>query len=217
MLHIILVKTIGILEIRLALRELSQIIHTEIYRVPSWLHQYFWILAKSAPTKLVTLTRLGTKWKLPRTWYFRVSSKGSPHSYTVLEKLLMYIIAMPVHTPKFHLILFPFSLVFCNMARLESYHGSFIWNYLPSFVAGIVFASLFAICSVINCWRVTREYRKLCCWFILGGFCELIYPPNPQALLIDYSKHQLKQLALLSVPWPIIAAEKSGRTSSRLS
>ncbi|KAJ5510045.1 RTA1-domain-containing protein [Penicillium expansum] len=58
------------------------------------------------------------------------------------------------------------------MARLESYHGSFIWNYLPSFVAGIVFASLFAICSVINCWRVTREYRKLCCWFILGGFFE---------------------------------------------
>lgn len=155
--------------------------------MPCWLH--YLRSRQVSPTKLVTLTRLGAKWKLPRAWYSRVSRKRSSHSCVVLKERLLYIIGMPVLKPKFHLTLLPFPLVFCNMARLETYHGSFIWNYLPSFVAGIVFASLFAICSAVHCWRVTREYRKLCCWFILGGFCELIYPPNPQALLIRYSKH----------------------------
>ncbi|PLB51728.1 RTA1-domain-containing protein [Aspergillus steynii IBT 23096] len=54
------------------------------------------------------------------------------------------------------------------MPQLETHNVTYIWPYLPSFVAGVIFASLFAIGTIVHCWRMTGTNGKFCFWFILG-------------------------------------------------
>ncbi|CAG8111883.1 unnamed protein product [Penicillium salamii] len=64
------------------------------------------------------------------------------------------------------------------MAQLETHNGVYIWKYLPSFVAGVVFACLFAIFTLVHCWRMNGKGAKFCFWFVLGGLCES-FASNP--------------------------------------
>ncbi|TPX11702.1 uncharacterized protein E0L32_007681 [Thyridium curvatum] len=61
------------------------------------------------------------------------------------------------------------------MAVLEPYKGKyFLWKYLPSIPAAGVFCGLFAIITVLNCWRVGRTGTWSFIPFIIGGFMECI-------------------------------------------
>lgn len=60
------------------------------------------------------------------------------------------------------------------MAVLEPYKGSYyLWTYLPSQPASILFLSLFLIATVLNAWALFRRRSWFCIPFAIGCFCKL--------------------------------------------
>jgi hypothetical protein len=60
------------------------------------------------------------------------------------------------------------------MAVLESHHGYYLWNYVPSIAAAGIFAALFILATGAHCWRIYTCGTKFCIAFALGCFCMKI-------------------------------------------
>jgi dolichyl-phosphate-mannose--protein O-mannosyl transferase len=59
------------------------------------------------------------------------------------------------------------------MAVLEPYDGDYyLWHYLPSVPAAIIFLLMFLGCTVGLIWRSWKAHVKWCIPFIVGTFCK---------------------------------------------
>lgn len=59
------------------------------------------------------------------------------------------------------------------MAKLEPYIGDYyLWKYLPSVPAAVVFLVLFLVATVAISWRIWRNRTWFCTVFAVGGLCK---------------------------------------------
>ncbi|OKL57055.1 hypothetical protein UA08_07398 [Talaromyces atroroseus] len=61
------------------------------------------------------------------------------------------------------------------MAKLEPYKGDYyLWAYIPSLAASVIFLILFFTCTVFHTWKAWKTGAKFCIPFCLGGLFEII-------------------------------------------
>lgn len=64
-----------------------------------------------------------------------------------------------------------------TMAQLKPYKGGYyIWHYVPSQAAGIVFAVAFALLTAAAMWRMFHTRTWYCSVFVIGGLCKFQLP-----------------------------------------
>lgn len=69
------------------------------------------------------------------------------------------------------------------MAKLEPYAGDYyLWEYVPSLAAAIIFLILFAAGTAYHVWKAWRTRARFCIPFCVGGLCTS--PPN--TLVLSY-------------------------------
>lgn len=68
------------------------------------------------------------------------------------------------------------------MAQLETYKGYYLWRYVPSIEAAIIFMLLFLAPTLAIFWRIYKTRTWFCLAFALGGLCEssISYAPRLQ-------------------------------------
>ncbi|KAF7893223.1 uncharacterized protein EAF02_000761 [Botrytis sinoallii] len=61
------------------------------------------------------------------------------------------------------------------MAKLEPYSGDYyLWNYIPSMTAAVIFIILFIITTALHTWRMFKTKSWFCTAFCVGGLFEFI-------------------------------------------
>ncbi|KAF7894519.1 uncharacterized protein EAF01_009970 [Botrytis porri] len=61
------------------------------------------------------------------------------------------------------------------MAKLEPYHDDYyLWNYVPSMAAAVIFIVLFIITTGLHTWRMFKTKSWFCTAFFIGGLFEII-------------------------------------------
>lgn len=61
------------------------------------------------------------------------------------------------------------------MAKLEPYRGDYyLWNYIPSMAAAVIFIVLFLITTGLHTWRIYKTKSWFCIAFTIGCLCK--YP-----------------------------------------
>ncbi|GIK05410.1 hypothetical protein Aspvir_009519 [Aspergillus viridinutans] len=60
------------------------------------------------------------------------------------------------------------------MAELQSYKGYYLWHYVPSKAAAVIFALLFLAATLYHVWKIWRMKTYFCICFALGGFFEFV-------------------------------------------
>ncbi|ETS82438.1 hypothetical protein PFICI_04314 [Pestalotiopsis fici W106-1] len=59
--------------------------------------------------------------------------------------------------------------------ELLPYKGNFyLWNYIPSMAAAVIFLLLFLVASLAHSWRMYHERLWFCLPFVIGGYLEVI-------------------------------------------
>lgn len=59
------------------------------------------------------------------------------------------------------------------MAKLEPLEGGYyLWKYLPSIAAAVIFILLFLVMSILVSWRMFKTRTWFCIPFAVGGFCK---------------------------------------------
>lgn len=58
------------------------------------------------------------------------------------------------------------------MTELQSYKGYYLWHYVPSKAAAVIFALLFLAATLYHIWKIWRMKTYFCICFALGGFCK---------------------------------------------
>jgi hypothetical protein len=60
------------------------------------------------------------------------------------------------------------------MAVLQTTKGGYyLWKYLPSVPAAVIFILLFLVMTGLIVWRMFRTKSWFCIPFAIGGFCKL--------------------------------------------
>jgi hypothetical protein len=57
------------------------------------------------------------------------------------------------------------------MPALETYHGTYLWHYVPSLPAAITFATLFGLATIAHGWKMLTTRMWFCLPFVIGGIC----------------------------------------------
>ncbi|GLA02535.1 hypothetical protein AnigIFM60653_002009 [Aspergillus niger] len=61
------------------------------------------------------------------------------------------------------------------MAKLEPYkHGVYLWQYLPSLAAAVIFAIIFASVTVVHFIKLKKWRARFCIPYAIGGIFEII-------------------------------------------
>ncbi|KAF4160172.1 hypothetical protein CNMCM8927_002652 [Aspergillus lentulus] len=60
------------------------------------------------------------------------------------------------------------------MTELQSYKGYYLWHYVPSKAAAVIFALLFLAATLYHVWKIWRMKTYFCTCFALGGFFEFV-------------------------------------------
>ncbi|KAF1847604.1 RTA1-domain-containing protein [Cucurbitaria berberidis CBS 394.84] len=58
------------------------------------------------------------------------------------------------------------------MPTLETYHGAYLWKYVPNPPAAITFAILFLFLTIAHTWKMLKHRTWYCLPFVIGGICE---------------------------------------------
>jgi hypothetical protein len=80
------------------------------------------------------------------------------------------------------------------MAVLQTYKGGYyLWNYVPSMPAAVVFIVLFVIMSVLHSWRIFKTGTKFCWPFAIGCICKspVLIPDRKSSNDRDSGSHRL--------------------------
>lgn len=58
------------------------------------------------------------------------------------------------------------------MAVLEPYKGGYyLWKYIPSLAAAVIFLLLFVVATGYHSWKLHKTKARFCIAFIIGGIC----------------------------------------------
>ncbi|KAF7550012.1 hypothetical protein G7Z17_g6001 [Cylindrodendrum hubeiense] len=60
------------------------------------------------------------------------------------------------------------------MAKLELYNGHYLWEYIPSFPAAIIFIVVFGVLTAAHVWKLARNRTWFCIPFVAGGVFEIV-------------------------------------------
>ncbi|KAH7120615.1 RTA1 like protein-domain-containing protein [Dactylonectria macrodidyma] len=60
------------------------------------------------------------------------------------------------------------------MAKLETYNGHYLWHYIPSFPAAVVFIALFGLLTAGHAFKLVRHRTWFCIPFVVGGVFETV-------------------------------------------
>ncbi|KAJ5176921.1 RTA-like protein [Penicillium canariense] len=61
------------------------------------------------------------------------------------------------------------------MTKLEPYRGGYyLWKYIPSLAAAIIFLLLFIAATAFHSWKLYKTKARFCIAFVLGGIFEVI-------------------------------------------
>lgn len=55
------------------------------------------------------------------------------------------------------------------MPELQSHNGYYLWHYVPSMVAAIIFEVLFVLVTLYHAWMIARTKTWFCIVFVIGG------------------------------------------------
>ncbi|KXH59277.1 rta1 domain-containing protein [Colletotrichum salicis] len=55
------------------------------------------------------------------------------------------------------------------MPTLESHNGYYLWHYVPSLIAAIVFEVLFVLATLFHAYKIARTKTWFCVVFVIGG------------------------------------------------
>ncbi|KAH8879794.1 RTA1-domain-containing protein [Thozetella sp. PMI_491] len=94
------------------------------------------------------------------------------------------------------------------MPTLETFKGVYLWHYVPSLPAAVVFAILFTIAGAAHAWKMYKTKLWFCMPFVFGGFFETI-GYIARALAVDSTGALapfLVQAAFLLLPPVLFAA-----------
>jgi len=74
------------------------------------------------------------------------------------------------------------------MPTLESHNGYYLWHYVPSIAAAILFAILYLAITGAHLWRMIQSRTWFCIPFVIGGFCASLspFPTTPQPLVTHH-------------------------------
>lgn len=70
------------------------------------------------------------------------------------------------------------------MAVLETHNGYYLWKYIPSIAAAVIFAILFAVAMLAHFWKIYTTQARFCLAFAIGCFCRFIPKLSPRSLLM---------------------------------
>ncbi|KAL4879540.1 RTA1 like protein-domain-containing protein [Aspergillus karnatakaensis] len=66
------------------------------------------------------------------------------------------------------------------MVKLEPYRGDYyLWEYVPSMAASIVFLLLFLAATAYHTWQAWKTKARFCIPFVIGGLCMFLPPSAP--------------------------------------
>jgi hypothetical protein len=58
------------------------------------------------------------------------------------------------------------------MAVLEPYKGGYyLWKYIPSVAAAVIFLLLFIVATGYHSWKLHKTKARFCIAFVIGGIC----------------------------------------------
>ncbi|KAL4783767.1 RTA1 like protein-domain-containing protein [Aspergillus varians] len=57
------------------------------------------------------------------------------------------------------------------MPELQTYRGYYLWHYVPSRAAAVVFLLLFLAATAYHTWKIWKLKTYFCICFAIGGFC----------------------------------------------
>ncbi|KAL4929757.1 RTA1 domain-containing protein [Aspergillus undulatus] len=61
------------------------------------------------------------------------------------------------------------------MAKLEPFRGDYyLWEYVPSMAASIIFLLLFFAATAFHCWKAWKAKARFCIPFCIGGLFQVI-------------------------------------------
>lgn len=63
------------------------------------------------------------------------------------------------------------------MTELQTYRGYYLWHYVPSRVAAVIFLLLFLAATAFHSWKTWKHKTYFCICFALGCFCTC--SPHP--------------------------------------
>ena len=73
------------------------------------------------------------------------------------------------------LIRFSPTLKYIKMAKLESLQsGYYVWKYVPSMAAAVIFLVLFFLATIIHFWKIFRKRVRFTLPFAIGGLCKML-------------------------------------------
>lgn len=65
------------------------------------------------------------------------------------------------------------------MAVLEPYKGGYyLWKYIPSLAAAVIFLLLFIVVTVYHSWKLYKTKARFCIAFVIGGICMCCHLSN---------------------------------------
>ncbi|KAL2884506.1 hypothetical protein SGCOL_000454 [Colletotrichum sp. CLE4] len=60
------------------------------------------------------------------------------------------------------------------MPTLESHNGYYLWHYVPSLIAAIIFEVLFVLATLFHAYKIARTKTWFCVVFVIGGLLEIV-------------------------------------------
>lgn len=81
---------------------------------------------------------------------------------------------LPSLSSIYHILFLPHILSI--MTKLETTKGGYyLWNYVPSIAAAVIFLLLFLGMTALISWRMFKTKTWFCLPFAIGGFCKLFF------------------------------------------
>ncbi|KAI0123680.1 RTA1 like protein-domain-containing protein [Xylariales sp. AK1849] len=60
------------------------------------------------------------------------------------------------------------------MPTLDTYHGVYLWHYVPNIGAALAFTALFSLITIAHSWKMYTTKMWFCLPFVVGGMFEVI-------------------------------------------
>lgn len=70
------------------------------------------------------------------------------------------------------------------MAELETYKGYYLWRYVPSLAAAVIFLILFLAATLFHTWKIWKTRTMFCIVFAIGGLCTAFIPSIFKILML---------------------------------
>lgn len=55
----------------------------------------------------------------------------------------------------------------------------YLWSFVPSIAAAVIFIILFLVCSVAHTWKMWQHKMWFCSVFVIGGYRKSTFPSAP--------------------------------------